>query len=123
MPFVTELHYEEVGNAEGRPRVRLTQPLVYRLRNYQSCFDLTVPVGFETDFDTTPRFVWSIFPAWGRWNRPACLHDYLDKHASCSQLLKDALYREAMIDEGVPRWQRVCKYLGLRLFAIATWKT
>ena len=124
MPFLTKLRYEEVGNTAGRPRVRLTEDLVYKIGNLYNAGvvknPIVVPTGFEFDFYTTPRFLWSIFPQWDKKNRPACLHDYLCKHGTCSQFLKDALFWEAMLDDDVPRWKRGAKYYGVRLKAIVT---
>ena len=75
-----------------------------------------VPAGFETDFASTPRILWVVFPPWGKWNRAAIVHDYLYQETLASRFLCDAIFRDAMRELGVPMWRRVAMYYAVRLF-------
>ncbi|MGM9508595.1 DUF1353 domain-containing protein [Larkinella sp. GY13] len=41
---------------------------------------VTVPVGYVTDFASTPTLLWGLFPPIGRHNRASLLHDYWYDH-------------------------------------------
>ncbi len=122
MPFLSQACYEEVETDGNRPCVKLTQDLTYVRYTNGGQIRVIVPRGTVTDLATTPRILWPIFPPWGRWNASAILHDYLCVHRVCSRFLADALFREAMKDDGVPLWRRVTMYYAVRLYAIVTLK-
>jgi hypothetical protein len=71
---VRELPSREVG---GRQLVRLLEPLEYHVGSAESGRVIVVPCGFETDFASIPFGVRNLFPALGRWGRPAIIHDFL----------------------------------------------
>lgn len=49
-------------------------PIIVELSNKDV---LTIPVGFVTDFASSPKFLWSFgFPEIGKFNLAAILHDY-----------------------------------------------
>ena len=56
----------------------LTEPLVY-VGGQGDIF--VVPTDFVTDFASVPRFLGFIIPRYGRWTRPAILHDWLWREA------------------------------------------
>lgn len=119
MPFSDKAHLCENGVSSGRMQYKLTRPLYFWLGRI-SLEGLGVSVlidkGFLTDFASTPRLLWPIFPPAGRWMRASILHDYLYSLPGCSRFLADALFREAMHDLGVPWWRRVVMYYAVRLF-------
>jgi hypothetical protein len=81
---------------------------------------ITVPKGFVTNFASTPRWLWSILPPSGKWNRAAVLHDYLYSiavpTAHCSRWMADAIFRDAMYRLGVSLWRRWVMWAGVRVF-------
>lgn len=50
----------------------LVEPLVFQTL----IGEITIPVGYVTDFASVPVFLWGIFPPIGRHNRGSILHDY-----------------------------------------------
>lgn len=54
-------------------RFTLREPIIYPTADGT----IVVPIGFVTDFASIPRFLWSIYPPTGRYQRAAVLHDWL----------------------------------------------
>jgi len=76
MPFKSPLRVELVYEGEQRCIWKLTDPLVYS----GAGLEITVPVGFQTDFASIPRRVleWQLwFQFGGKFNAEAVIHDYL----------------------------------------------
>lgn len=113
MPF-SECEYRDL---DGR-RVQLTRRLTYEFGNNAEGWGarIDVPKGFVTDFASTPRILWSIFPPWGVWNKAAIIHDFLYQNTVASRFICDAIFRDAMASLGVPAWRRVLMYYAVRLF-------
>lgn len=75
--------------------------------------------GFETDFNSTPRCIWSIFPPW-EFPAAGVIHDWLYRHPGTrSRADCDAIHRRLMEIDGASRFLRVSAYLALR---VAGWK-
>ena len=100
----------------GRCCYALVEPLIFQIGlNGFDGIRVTVPSGFVTDFASTPRILWPLFPPAGPWTRAAILHDYLYTLEDCSRFLADALFRDAMRQLKVPLWRRVVMYYAVRL--------
>lgn len=48
-----------------------------------------VPAGFRTDLASTPKILWSIYPASGRYSYAAVVHDYL--YSKDAKIIVDGL--------------------------------
>jgi hypothetical protein len=84
---------------------------------------VTVPSGTATDFASVPRpFVWFI-PRYGRWTKPAILHDYLwatvARRGELSWHDADRYFREAMAHTEVPLLRRWIMWSMARWAALA----
>ncbi len=90
----------------------LMEPLVYET----DFATIEVPAGTMTDFASTPRLLWPIFPPFGRYNRAAVIHDYLYRNGLATRARADAIFLEAMKATGVATWRRVFMYLAVRAF-------
>lgn len=106
--------------ASGRTGVLLNE-FQYHVGSEESQDVITVPVGFETDFASTPVFAWIIFPPWGRYSKAAVIHDYLYQTRKRTRKEADTIFREAMCVLGVPVWQRTIMYLAVRWFGWLAW--
>src|SRR4029078_9803104 len=60
-----------------------------------------VPAGFETDFASMPRPLWSILPPTGLYGKGTVLHDYLYRKSGVPRELADRILLEAMEVLGV----------------------
>ncbi len=111
MTFVSPL----IGRTldDGRT-VRLEKDLLYRRPLDGSL--IVVPKGFETNFASTPWFLWAIFPPRGRWSKAAVLHDWLYAQKRISRFKADCIFRDAMRELNVPLWRRMTMYYAVRLF-------
>jgi hypothetical protein len=100
-------------------KAKLTKDLVYVQGNDLSdgpwAIRVTVPEGFVTDFASTPRLLWILFPPRGKWNGAAIVHDFLYKE-TFDRFLADAIFRAIMKELGVPWWRRVIMYYAVRFF-------
>ena len=77
---------------------------------------IRVPVGFVTDFASTPFFSWVLFPKTGLYTKAAVVHDYLYQSKFRSRHMADLIFKEAMEVLRVPRWKRDIMYLAVRCF-------
>lgn len=84
--------------AKSNINATLTKPLSYTCNDGRRIY---VPEGFETNFASTPRIIWALFPPIGKWTQAAVLHDYLyavGHKTDISRKEADNIFLEAMID-------------------------
>lgn len=80
---------------------------------------IIVPEGFVTDFASTPKLLFPIFPPIGIYNKAAMVHDFLysDK---CPEAIErkqaDEFFLQAMQVLKVAKWKRKCMFFAVRLF-------
>lgn len=77
---------------------------------------ITVPEGATMDGASTPRVLWRVLPPFGNYWMSAGLHDWLYRQSDLPKPRCDALFLEAMLDEGVVEWKAHLIYLGVHLF-------
>lgn len=86
---------------------------------------IVIPEGFVTDFASTPKALYSIFPPVGIYNKATILHDYLYSHDSINyenlslkeqRAIADKFLLQALEVLKVPKWKRNAMYLAVRLF-------
>jgi hypothetical protein len=82
---------------------------------------ITVPVGFETDFASVPRPFWAILPKWGKYGNAAVIHDWLYWEQGRSRPAADAILLEGMVVLGVSAVVRQTIYTAVRLFGWLAW--
>lgn len=86
-----------------------------------------VPAGFVTDLASVPRVCWPLVAPFDLSCAAPIAHDWLYRHAgrfdawTYTRAAADALFRDLMAHEGVPRWRRVAGYAGVRAFGGASW--
>ena len=82
-----------------------------------------VPHGFITDFASVPRFLWRIWPPWGKYGPASVIHDYMYRNPIICISRKDA--DKAMLflmkEDGVSLVSRYCIYFGVRIGGWAAW--
>lgn len=78
--------------------------------------DITVPVGFETDFASVPRAFWHLLPPTGKYGKASLVHDWLYTTKVADRLAADEVFRDAMAELGVPRLTRCVMFLAVRAF-------
>lgn len=92
----------------------LLRPLVYRSSVLGAV--VTVPVGFDTDFASVPRFLPIIFALAGDTSHEAAVvHDYLYRFHQATRRRADAVLFEAMAATREPGWRDWVMWLGVRL--------
>ena len=82
---------------------------------------IKVPIGFKTDFASTPRLFWMILPPDGQYTQAAVLHDYLYNLQDRPRATCDAIFLEAMKILGVPLLRRRIMYRAVRMFGFMPW--
>lgn len=113
MSFHTELIVESLGN-----KWKLRAPFDFYYENDFIKIEVAVPENFITDFASTPRILWTIFPPIGIYNKAVLLHDYL-YDISCplkiTRLQADLFMLQAMEVLEVKPIVRWLMFLGVRL--------
>lgn len=82
---------------------------------------LTVPAGFVTDFASTPREVWTLYPPWGKYGPAAVIHDWAYRIQFTTRDVADEILREAMIVLGCDDLTVHNIYGAVRLFGRVAW--
>lgn len=97
-------------------------------------WDITVPVGFLTDYASIPRVLHPLLPKTGKsYTRAAVLHDYLyatgyvpldpaPVHVSIPRQYADDVLRRVAAEDGCPPALRELMYRGVRLGGWAAWR-
>jgi hypothetical protein len=86
---------------------------------------VTIPKGFITDFASTPRVLYSIFPPIGIYNKATLVHDYLYSkkcELDVSRFNADLYFLQAMEVLGVKKWKRIIMFATVRLFGKSYFK-
>lgn len=81
--------------------------------------EVIIPKGFVTDFASTPRFLYPLFPPIGIYNKAAIVHDYLyskDCSLKVSRFEADLFFLQAMEVLGVKKWKRIAMFFAVRIF-------
>jgi hypothetical protein len=84
---------------------------------------IVVPLGFQSDFASTPRAIWPLLPPTGRYIQGALVHDVLYRlnPKAMSRLTADTVLLEIMELKNVPEAQRLAIYDGVRLGGQSAW--
>jgi len=110
--FLNNLSATQVGKGLWR----LDQPLLYKSDKLNKI--VAVPAGFVCDFESIGRWLTIGYVLFANTaNRAGVVHDYLYRRNSeprVKRVMADAVYREASLAAGNPRWQAYTKWLGVR---------
>lgn len=115
--FLTPLRVEKIGPQ----RWLLTDDLVFYSERFRGTF--VAPRGFQTDFASVPRWLWSWLPPVDVWDAAAVIHDAGYSHALLTStdvetaerihLIKkytDLVFLDGLNVLGVPKWKRGMMY-------------
>lgn len=96
-------------------------PIEYQLSNG---IKIIVPKGWVTDMASTPRFIWSIFPPFGRYGFASVIHDYLYESPEIlvSRKFADAEFKRIMISNGVSKIVASIFYIYVYILGGVNWK-
>lgn len=115
--FLSKLVVEQVDTeaGEGRGSWQLVQPLVYRSASLS--IELTVPIGFITDFASVPRVPFVFDWLGDRGHLAATLHDWLysTPHPLPHREAADDILYEALLAQGVGEIEATLIYEGVRI--------
>lgn len=117
--FTTPLKGEISNDGE---HIILTEKFEYHIGNYPSEEVIDVPVGFESDFASIPRYGQCLLPKLGKYSKAAVLHDYLYVIAYKNKKFADDVFLEAMKVLLVPKWKRYLMYHAVRTFGKGNYK-
>lgn len=114
MRFKTALNLVLVKEANGDRAIwRVESPLVWEsdVLGY-----VIVPIGFETDLASVPRFflTWLVFG--GLANEASVVHDYLYRIKYPNKETADKEFYGAMITTGIPKWKAWCMWKAVSWF-------
>ncbi|PAF44172.1 DUF1353 domain-containing protein [Helicobacter sp. 11S02629-2] len=98
---------------------KVLEPFYY-YREDDNSKTIDVPVGFITDFASTPRILWSVLPPFGRYAKASVIHDFL-----CERFHKglntrkeaDYIFLEALKASKVAPSKIYTLFLGVRLYS------
>lgn len=82
-----------------------------------------VPAGFEFDYASVPRVLWSLFPPYDpEYAAASLIHDWLYGGELCPRKMADDVFLAAMVHRGVAGWKRTTMYAAVRAAGGFTYK-
>lgn len=106
-----------VTHLVGTGSYRLKEALIYAGSDL-----VVIPEGFIFDGASVPQIFTNLFPKSGaRYDRAACLHDWLYATQTTSRKEADDLFLEAMKADGVNWATRRTIYRAVRMFGWSAW--
>ena len=84
---------------------------------------IVVPIGFHTDFASVPRLGIVYAMLGDRAHEPAVVHDWLYYAGITTREMADNILLEAMGVLGLPLWQKLPIYYGVRVGGWYAWNT
>ena len=110
--FTDELVVKSIGS-----KWELVEPFTFYYKTaYGSITDVVIPKGFITDFASTPKILYPVFPPIGKYNKACIIHDYLYQNKALPRKTCDLYFLQAMEVLGVSKWRRYSMYYAVRLF-------
>ena len=97
----------------------VAQPFKYHVGSLASSDIIRIPLNFETDFASVPKYFWRTFPPDGVYTQAAVVHDFLCENPDRSQDRIDKIFKEAMGVLEVPKWKINVMYQAVRAFQFA----
>jgi hypothetical protein len=87
---------------------------------------ITPKAGFETDFASTPRILWRLFPPTGHgknsaYGKAAVIHDWLYFLGNKTRKECDDIFYIALIAEGIPNWKANIMWAAVRVGGWSAW--
>lgn len=117
--FTEELLVESVGNKWVLKRAFKFYYEFTTNAGNKAQTEIIVPEGFVTDFASTPKSLYPIFPPIGIYNKAAMVHDFLYS-AECPVAIEraqaDLFFLQAMAVLKVPKWKRKLMYFAVKFF-------
>jgi hypothetical protein len=96
---------------------KLLKPFTVKVKGKE----ITVPVGFMTDFASVPRLFWRLAPPWGLYSRAAVVHDWLYQSGAFDKETTDLIFKALMVRYGVPAWKAQLMYAAVKWFGGKAW--
>lgn len=121
--FITDLDARKLGrdtSADKRGTWRLLAPLVYS--SDLLGHSITVPAGFITDFASVPRLPIAHLLTANTGHEAAVIHDWLYTVHALDRAMSDAVFEEALLAGGEPRWRAWLMWLGVRIGGAGPWE-
>jgi len=75
---------------------------------------IEVPAGFKTDLASIPWGMRNFYSRTGKSRKPAVTHDYLYSIKWRTRKECDQLFRQLLLERGMPGWKARLAYLGVR---------
>jgi hypothetical protein len=104
--------------ADGQDSV-LVEPMVYSIENTGE--KIIVPIGFVTDFASTPRAIWAVLPPFGTYQKASVIHDYLYWMQECTKSQADEILFLAMRESNVSDIDAWLIYHAVDKFGQSAW--
>lgn len=95
--------------------MHLLDPVYYVEEEDGTYLVIKVPAGFETDFNSVPRFFWRFLGPW-EFPQAAVVHDYLYREKIGCRSEADEIHYKALVSLGCPQWKALGAWVALRLF-------
>jgi len=121
--FLTPLATECIDDlaADGRGFWKVMKPFTFQSDILGR--EITVEPDFITDYASVPRLPIIYFLFGDTAHEAAVLHDWLyHHHEVCDEQTANAVFLEACVAEGIPKWRRLGLYLGVKFGGRSSWE-
>lgn len=103
----TKLKVKYLKGTSNPKMYELTEPLIWD--------NITVPIGFKTDFASVPKWLGWIYKPQGKYSKASVVHDFLYSVNWYDRYYADRKYKDIMIYDKVDKYTANLFYYAVRL--------
>lgn len=108
----SKLKVQYIHGTKNPKKYVLLEPLVWDNGDQE----IAVPIGFKTDFASTPKWLHWLWKPQGRYSKASVVHDFMYSVNWYTRLYADITYKKIMLHDKVKKVTANLFYLGVRLF-------
>ena len=109
------------GELIGKNLWKNLEVFEYHVNTYPSDEIITVPIGFETDFASIPRFCWPLISPIDNHAKSAVIHDFCYFHGLYNRRISDKIFREGLRVLKIEPWKIWFMYNFVRICGWYKW--
>ena len=115
----SKLKVKHIKDTKNPKRYLLIEPLIWEDSEYR----IEVPIGFETDFASIPKYLQWIIKPRGKHSKASVVHDFMYSVNWWSRTIADMTFYAIMLYDGVKKFIAYSFYKSVRIFGGSRYDT
>ena len=113
--WLSKLRVKYIKGSKNPKQFFLKEPLIWD--------DIKVPMCFDTDFASVPKYLRCIYPSRGKYSKAAVIHDFMYSVNWYSKELADTTFLNIMLHDGVSKKTAYLFYYSVKFFGGSSYGT